>query len=62
MRAVELMLCNDVSLRKALSYSALSSSTYYYEPVPRVVAPDPLIVEKVKPVAFRTEMQENQLR
>ncbi len=53
MRAVELTLRNDVSLRKALSYSGPSSSTYYYEHVPRVVAPDPLMVEKVKAVAFR---------
>jgi putative transposase len=53
MRAVELMLSNDVSLRKALSYSGLSSSTYYYEPVPRVVSPDPLMVEKVKAIAFK---------
>jgi transposase InsO family protein len=52
LRAVEIMLEDGFSLRKALNYSGLSSATYYYEPVPRVVKLHPLIVEKVKQVVF----------
>ncbi len=53
MRAVEIMLSKDLSLRRALSYSGLSSSTYYYRSVPRVIKLDPVIIEKVKEMAFR---------
>ena len=55
MRAVELMVSKDMSLRKALGYSGLSSSTYYYRPtLPRAVRhPDPVIVEKVREIALR---------
>jgi len=53
MRAIELMLRNEVSLRKALSYAGLSSSTYYYKQVPRVATLDPLMVEKVKAIALK---------
>jgi len=51
--SVEITLEEDLSLRKALSYSGLSSSTYYYRSVPRVIKLDPEIIEKVKEVAFR---------
>lgn len=51
--SIEIMLHSDLSLRKALSYSGLSSSTYYYESVRRVVKLDPLIIEKVKDIAFK---------
>ncbi len=54
MRAVEIMVSRDMSLRKALSYSGLSSSSYYYKPISRVARqPDPVIVEKVKEMAFK---------
>lgn len=50
--SVEIMMEKDLSLRKALHYSGLSSSTYFYKPVPRQSKIDPLIVEKVKEIAF----------
>lgn len=52
--SVEIMLeGGELSLRRALSYSGLSSATYYYGPVRRVSRMlDPLIVEKVKEIAF----------
>ena len=53
MRAVEIMVSKDMSLRKALDYSGLSSATYYYKPIPRIARrPDPVIVEKVKEIAL----------
>lgn len=52
MRAVEIMLSGDLSLRKALNYSGLSSSTYYYKTIPRVGRRlDPEIIEKVNEIA-----------
>jgi transposase InsO family protein len=46
------MLDGQMSLRKALSYSGCSRKMYYYEPAPRVVRPDPMIVEKTKEIAL----------
>ena len=51
MTAIQLMLENgeEMSLRKALRYSGMSSCSYYYKPVPRVIEPaDPVIVQKVE--------------
>lgn len=53
MTAVRLMLENDVSLRKALRYSGMSSCSYYYRPMPRAFEPDPAIVEKVEGLALQ---------
>jgi putative transposase len=51
--SVQIMLEKELSLRKALYYSGLSSSTYFYKPVPRQESRiDPLIVEKVKGIAL----------
>ena len=54
MRAVEIMTSSkDMSLRRALNYSGLSSASYYYKSIPQVARhPDPVIVEKVKEIAF----------
>lgn len=55
MTAIELMLEGEemmMSLRKALRYSGMSSCSYYYKPVQRVVEPDPSIVRKVKETAL----------
>jgi putative transposase len=54
MRAVEIMVSKEMSLRKALNYSGLSSATYYYKSIPRVPRhPDPAIVDKVKEIALK---------
>lgn len=50
--SVQIMLEKDLSLRKALYYSGLSSSTYFYKPIPRQARIDPLILEKVKEIAL----------
>jgi putative transposase len=53
MTAIQLMLENEkMSLRKALRYSGMSSCSYYYKPVPRVIEPDPAIVRKVEKIAL----------
>lgn len=53
MTAIRLMLEKErMSLRKALRYSGMSSCLYYYRPVPRVIEPDPMIVEKVEELAL----------
>lgn len=55
MTAIQLMLEDDdkmMSLRKALRYSGMSSCSYYYKPVPRVIEPDPAIVRKVEKIAL----------
>ena len=50
--SIQIMLEKDLSLRKALHYSGLSSSTYFYKPVPRQPRIDQLIVEQVKQIAL----------
>lgn len=58
MTAIKLMLVEaeeetKISLRKALRYSGMSSCSYYYEPVQRVIEPDPAIVSTVKELALQ---------
>ena len=52
MMAVETMLEDGLSLRKALEYSACSRKMYYHKTIPRMVQPDPQVVEKVKEIAL----------
>lgn len=52
MKTIELMLENDISLRKALDYSGSSRNLYYYEPKTRELALDAFIVESVKRLAL----------
>ena len=52
MMAVETMLEDGFSLRKALDYSGCSRKMYYHKTIPRMVQPDPLVVEKVKQIAL----------
>ncbi len=52
MMAVETMLEDGFSLRKALDYSGCTRKMYYHEPIPRSFLPDPLVVEKVKQIAL----------
>jgi putative transposase len=55
MTAIQLMLEADgeMSLRKALRYSGISSCSYYYRPVVRTFEPDPAITQKVEEIALR---------
>jgi putative transposase len=56
MTAVRLMIKGEerrMSLRKALRYSGMSSCSYYYQPVSRVVEPDPRMVKKVEELALQ---------
>lgn len=48
MNAVEIMLEDGLSLRKALGYSGSSRCMYYYEPRRRTVDPDPVILQKLE--------------
>jgi putative transposase len=52
MTAVEIMLEDGFSLRKALHYSGCSRKMYYHKTTPRMVRPDPLVVERVKQIAL----------
>jgi putative transposase len=54
MRAVELMLENEMSLRKALAYSGCSRKMYYYEPVQGggLASLDPSIVSATERIAL----------
>lgn len=51
MMAVEIMLEDGFSLRKALEYSSCSRKMYYHKTSTRMVQPDPMVVEKVKQIA-----------
>lgn len=55
MTAIQAMLEADgeMSLRKALRYSGMSSCSYYYRPVARTFEPDPAIAQKVEEIALR---------
>lgn len=53
MRAVRLMLETEMSLRKALAYAGCSRKMYYYEPAPRTIALDPVVVEKTREIALQ---------
>ena len=44
MRAIELVLEDGFSLRKALSYSGCSRKMYYHKRIPRMISLDPVIV------------------
>ncbi|MDG6914191.1 MAG: hypothetical protein JRN34_01230 [Nitrososphaerota archaeon] len=48
MTAIRLMLEKEMSLRRTLRYSGMSSCSYYYRPVPRIIQPDPALVGKVE--------------
>ena len=50
--AVETMLEDGFSLRKALDYSGCSRKMYYHKTIPRTFLPDPVVVEKVKQIAL----------
>ncbi len=52
MMAVETMLEDGFSLRKALDYSGCSRKMYYHKTIPLMIQPDPLVVEKVREIAF----------
>lgn len=52
MSAVETMLEDAYSLRKALFHSGCSRKMYYHERAPRMIQPDPVILEKVKEIAL----------
>ena len=52
MMAVETMLEDGFSLRKALDYSGCSRKMYYHKTMPRTFLPDPVFVEKVKQIAL----------
>ena len=56
MTAVETMLEDGFSLRKALDYSGCSRKMYYHMTIPRTYLPDPEIVEKVKRIALERPM------
>jgi hypothetical protein len=54
MTAIQLMLEEEkMSLRKALRYSGMSSCSYYYKPVKRIVEPDPSVMRKVEELALQ---------
>ncbi len=54
MTAIQLMLEDgEMSLRKALRYSGMSSCSYYYRPVIRTFEPDPTIIQKVEELALQ---------
>jgi putative transposase len=53
MKAIQLMLEEEMSLRKALRYSGMSSCSYYYRPVARTSEPDPAITQKVEEIALQ---------
>lgn len=52
MRAVQLMLQERMSLRKALAYSGCSRKMYYHEPRARVVKLDPSMVSATERIAL----------
>lgn len=52
MIAVEIMLEDRLSLRKALDYSGCSRKMYYHKPIPRMIPLDPMIVEKMREIAL----------
>jgi putative transposase len=52
MTAVEIMLQDGFSLRKALDYSGCSRKMYYHKTTPRTILPDPAVVDKVKQIAL----------
>jgi putative transposase len=52
MRAVQLMLENRMSLRKALAYSGCSRRMYYYEPKRRVMELNPSVVDATEKIAL----------
>lgn len=52
MKTVNLMLQNEISLRKALAYSGSSRQLYYYRPKKRRVSLDAPTVERVKQIAL----------
>jgi hypothetical protein len=53
MKAIGIMLEEEMSLRKALRYSGMSSCSYYYRPVVRTFEPDPAITQKVEEIALQ---------
>jgi putative transposase len=52
MTAVQTMLEDGFSLRKALEYSGCSRKMYYHKTVPRTYLPDPFVLEKVRRIAL----------
>lgn len=67
MNAIETMLEDGFSLRKALDYSGCSRKMYYHKTIPRTHLQDPFILEKVKRIAldrptFRTRRMAAMLR
>jgi putative transposase len=52
MKAVQMMLQNDLSLRRSLSYAGWSRCAYYYEPRARGIDPDPAMLEKIEKLAL----------
>ena len=52
MTAVQTMLEDGFSLRKALSYSGCSRKMYYHKTIPRTHLSDPFILEMVKRIAL----------
>ncbi len=51
MKAIQMMLQNELSLRKALDYSGSSRCAYYYKPRRRVINPDPVVLQKIEDIA-----------
>ncbi len=46
-------LCRHMSLNKALRYTGLSKTAWYYAKRPRIVLADPLVVRDVRRIAAR---------
>ncbi len=51
MKAIQMMLQNELSLRKALDYSGSSRCAYYYKPRRRAIHPDPVVLQKIEDIA-----------
>jgi putative transposase len=52
MKAIQLMVQNELSLRKALSYAGWSRCAYYYEPKRRSINPDPAVLQKLEGITL----------
>lgn len=52
MKAIQMMVQNELSLRKALGYAGWSRCAYYYEPRRRTINPDAAVLQKIEDVAL----------